>query len=128
MDEFDSYCRRILVYSAMAGAAGAAMAFAIFHRGNPGVFAGFCLGGAFSMLRWRLMMRELKRFAGGGSGVGRWLRMFFVRYALTGAVITLGIASPAFSAAATVAGLFLVNAVVVGEQVADALRRGAGGT
>jgi hypothetical protein len=79
------------------------------------------------MLRWRLIVWELKKFARQRSGPGPWLRGFFIRYALTGAVIAVSAASPEFSVVTTVIGIFLVNAVIIGEQALSMIRMNAKG-
>ena len=128
VSDFDSYCRRIMAYSAALAAIGAVAVFLITYRDDPGLFAGFCLGSIFSMLRWRLLILELRRFARAPSGrTGHYMRSFFIRYGLTGGVIGLSIASPAFSPVTAIAGVFLVNAVIIGEQVIAGLRGRTGG-
>jgi hypothetical protein len=122
VSDFDNYSKKVLACSAVLGAACAAAIFIATHRQNSELFAGFCLGAASSLLRWRLVIGELKKFAGRESGVGRRLRTFFIRYAITGAVIAISVASPAFSAITAIAGVFLVNVVIIGEQVIVAFR------
>lgn len=127
-DDFDKYSRKVMVYSAALAAVGAVAVFATTHHSKPELFAGFCLGSVFSMLRWRLLILELKRFARSPSGrAGHYLRSFFIRYGLTGAVIAVSIASAAFSPVTTVIGVFLVNAVIIGGQVVAGLRGRAKG-
>ena len=127
MDDFDSYSKRVMAHSAAIAAVGAIAVFVTTYHHTPELFAGFCLGAAFSMLKWRLIIRELRKFADGRSGVGRWMRTFFIRYGLTGAVIGLSIASPAFSPITAVIGIFLVNMVIIGGQVISAIRGRAKG-
>ncbi len=116
-DDFDSYTRKIMSYSAALTSVGAVALAIITYRDRPDLFGGFVLGAVFSMLRWRLMIRELKKMARGSSGAGLWLRGFFIRYGLTGLIIGVSVASDAFSVITTVAGIFLVNAVIIGEQI-----------
>ena len=109
--------------SAALAAAGAVVLYVSTYREKPDLFAGFILGAAFSMLRWRLIIRELKKVASGASGAGPWLRGFFIRYGLTGVIIAISVASDAFSIVTAVAGVFLVNAVIIGEQLVSMLGR-----
>lgn len=122
MSEFDSYTRKIMSCAAAIAAIGAIGIFVATYQAQPDIFAGFCLGAVFSMLRWRLMIGHLKKMAAGSSGARLWLKGFFIRYALTGAVIAFSVGSGAFSPVTTVIGIFLVNAVIIGEQLFSALR------
>lgn len=122
VNEFDDYVRKVMAFSVVVTAVGALSIFFTTYRTRPDLFAGFLLGGVFSMLRWRLIVWELRKFADRRSGAGPWLRGFFIRYAMTGAIIAVGAASPAFSVVTTAIGLFLVNAVIIGEQVIAVLR------
>ena len=128
VSDFDSYCRRIIAYSAALAAIGAVAILLITYRDDPGLFAGFCLGSIFSMLRWQLLIMELRRFARSPSGrTGHYMRSFFIRYGLTGAVIGVSLASAAFSPVTTIISVFLVNAVIIGEQVITGFRGGSKG-
>ena len=127
MSEFDDYVRKVMTYSVAAAVIGALGIFFTTHKTKPDLFAGFLFGSVFSMLRWRLIIWDLRKFANRRSGVGPWLRGFFIRYALTGAVIAVGAASPAFSVVTTVIGIFLVNAVILSEQAVSVMRANAAG-
>jgi len=116
VSEFDSYARKIMAISALLALSCALALYLISYSVDSTLFAGFCLGAAFSMLRWRLIIINLKKFGIGRTGVAPWLRGFFLRYGLTGAVIAISLASDAFSPYTAVAGIFLVNAVIIGEQ------------
>ena len=122
MSEFDDYVRKVMTYSVAVAALGALTIFFITYNTQPDLFAGFLFGSVFSMLRWRLIVWELKKFANQRSGTRSWLRGFFIRYALTGGVIAVGAASPAFSVVTTVIGIFLVNAVILSEQAISMMR------
>jgi hypothetical protein len=126
VSDFDSYSRKILSFSAALAAISAAAILITTYHISPDIFAGFCLGSVFSLLRWRLVIGELRKFAG-SAGTGRWVRMFFFRYGLTSAVIAISVASPSFSVVTAVAGIFLVNAVIMGEQVITVFRAGIKG-
>ena len=114
--DFDSYVRKIIGVSAAIAVVGALIAALTTYRRDPTIFSGVCLGAVFSLLRWRLIIRELRKFGAGVSGTGHWLRGFFVRYGLTGAVIAISLASDAFSPASAIPAVFLVNAVILAEQ------------
>jgi hypothetical protein len=122
VNEFDDYVRKVMAFSVAVAAVGALTIFFTTYDTRPDLFAGFLLGCTFSMLRWRLIIWELRKFAGRRSGAGPWLRGFFIRYALTGAVIAVAAASPEFSIVTAIIGIFLVNAVIIGEQVIAVLR------
>ncbi len=127
MSEFDNYVRKVMAYSVAVAAVGAVAVFITTYHTRPELFAGLLLGCVFSMLRWRLIVWELKKFATRRSGAGSWLRGFFIRYALTGAIIAVGAASPEFSVVTTVIGLFLVNAVIISGQFISMMRAGVKG-
>ena len=96
------------------------------YESHPDLFAGFCLGASFSMLRWRLIIWDLKKFARGG-GPGRWVRGVFIRYGLTGAVIAISLASASFSPITAIPAVFVVNVVIIAEQFISMVRSGAEG-
>jgi hypothetical protein len=126
VSDFDEYSRKIMAISLGLAVVCALAFFITTYDSNPDLFAGFCLGATFSMLRWRLIIWELKRFARGG-GTGRWVRSTLIRYGLTGAVIAISVASPSFSPITAIAAVFLVNVVIIIEQLASMLRSGAKG-
>ena len=116
--DFDVYARKIMGLSVALIVTGALLFYIFSYSHDPSLFAGFCLGAIFSMLRWRLIIWELKKFGIKRSGVGSWLRGYFFRYGLTGAVIAISLASGSFAAVTAIPGVFLVNAVIICEQVA----------
>ena len=118
--DFSRYARVILHRSALV--LGLAVLLGWSHRAPVG--AGLALGGAFSILKLRLRVNRLTQFHAGpaAKSFGRAWAWSITVYLLTAGILAAAAARPSISLGATVAGVFLTNAVLIAEQVVPWLR------
>lgn len=120
IEDFQEYARTILGRSVVVLLIAVLLGWA--HDGA--VARGLALGGAFSLLKFRLRVNHLMRLHPGASAKSfrrAWMHSLGL-YVLTGVILAVAAVRPSLHLAAVVAGIFLTNAVIAAERLVPWLR------
>ena len=90
---------------------------------HPAHLNGFVVGVVFGVLKFRFSARQMLKWAASGAA-GVSIRSYGLRYALTGVFLLLAFAIHHIDPLAAIVGLFLPNAVIVGDQLLSVGDRG----